>query len=821
MEDQCTQIPLLLFIALIFLVLLSLDCTALDTISANQEIKDGGKTLVSKQNMFEVGFFSPGKSKNRYLGIWYKKISYGTVVWVANREAPVTDRSGILKLSRHGELIILSDRNPVVWSSNSSVSNNPVVMMQLLDTGNLVVWNKNSLIWQSFDYPGDTILPGMKFGKDLVTGLERFMTSWKSPDDPSIGEYSYILDTNGRPQVFEWQGNVIVSRLGPWNGLGFSGSPVEKGNTIYITEYVVKEKEIYIRYELISSVIQRVVLTWDGKTRFLQWIERIKDWILYADTLVDSCDRFSLCGPYGICSINKHPPCSCMQGFEPRNPEEWEVSDWVSGCKRKKPLDCKSGDWFWKITGVKLPDTRRSYYNMSMTLRECETICKKNCSCTGYTSLDIRNGGSGCLLWLDELLDTREYNGDQDIYIRMAASELEGRVDSQSNFNKMKRTLIVVFLTSSTVSLLLVVAYTCRKKKKRTHMKTQENMHMLAEKNRSMQMEPFDDDIPFFRLFEVARATGNFSASNKIGEGGFGPVYKGVLENGREIAVKRLSETSQQGLDEFKNEVICIAKLQHRNLVKLLGYCIHQNELILIYEYMPNKSLDFFLFDETRSLMLGWPQRFNIIQGMARGILYLHQDSRLQIIHRDLKAGNILLDSDMNPKISDFGLARKFVGRDTNAKTKNVVGTYGYISPEYAVHGRFSVKSDVFSFGVLVLEIISGKKNREFSYGDHRDNLLGHAWRHHKEGKSIELMSGSLQASCVASEVLRSIHVALLCVQHLAEDRPTMLSVVLMLVSEGALPQPKQPAFFTGESHSEAQCVSVVDEYTLTQFYAR
>ncbi|MFS7960453.1 putative protein kinase RLK-Pelle-DLSV family [Helianthus anomalus] len=200
----------------------------------------------------------------------------------------------------------------------------------------------------------------------------------------------------------------------------------------------------------------------------------------------------------------------------------------------------------------------------------------------------------------------------------------------------------------------------------------------------------FLDDTPFICLYKIAKATDNFNVSNKIGEGGFGPVYK------------------------------------HRNLVKLLGYCIDGKEMVLIYEYMANKSLDSFLFDETRSSMLDWPQRFQIILGMARGILYLHQDSRFQIIHRDLKAGNILLDSDMNPKISDFGLARTFVGHDTTAKTKKVVGAYGYIPPEYAVHGRFSIKSDVFSFGVMLLEMVSGKKNREFSHEDHNDNLLGH-----------------------------------------------------------------------------------------------
>ncbi|KAI3695862.1 hypothetical protein L1987_78864 [Smallanthus sonchifolius] len=284
----------------------------------------------------------------------------------------------------------------MVWASNSTVSggsNNPVVV-QLLNSGNLVVLNKNKMIWQSFDYPGDTFLPGMKLGKDLVTGLQRFMTSWKSPDDPSIGEYSNIVDINGYPQILGWQGEVVIGRLGPWNGLGFSGSPIEKDNHIYSMEFVINEKEVYHTYAPKSSVVRRVVLTWDGKTLSLHWIERIQDWIMYDNIQVDSCFRFSLCGPYGICSISQHPPCNCMQGFEPKNPEEWEASDWVSGCIREKPLNCGNGngngngdgdgDGFLKIARVKLPDTRRSWYNVSMTLEECEMACKGNCSCTEY-----------------------------------------------------------------------------------------------------------------------------------------------------------------------------------------------------------------------------------------------------------------------------------------------------------------------------------------------------------------------------------------------------------------------------------------------------
>ncbi|KAJ0836636.1 putative protein kinase RLK-Pelle-DLSV family [Helianthus annuus] len=226
-------------------------------------------------------------------------------------------------------------------------------------------------------------------------------------------------------------------------------------------------------------------------------------------------------------------------------------------------------------------------------------------------------------------------------------------------------------------------------------------------------------DVPLFSFAKIARATDDFSVDNKLGEGGFGLVYKGVLEEGQEIAVKQLSNSSQQRLVEFENEVICIAKLQHRNLVKLLGYCIQGVHKMLIYEYMPNKN-------ESKKALLDWPQRFHIIHGIARGLLYLHQDSRLKVVHRDLKAGNILLDHQMRPKISDFGLARMFKEDESEANTKRVVGTLGYISPEYANKGLFSVKSDIFSFGVLVLEIVSGKKNRDFVHEDRDDSLLGH-----------------------------------------------------------------------------------------------
>ncbi|RZB43824.1 Cysteine-rich receptor-like protein kinase 29 [Glycine soja] len=314
-----------------------------------------------------------------------------------------------------------------------------------------------------------------------------------------------------------------------------------------------------------------------------------------------------------------------------------------------------------------------------------------------------------------------------------------------------------------------------------------------------------DDEIEqvgssLFDFDTIRVGTNNFSPANKLGQGGFGPVYKGMLFNEQEVAIKRLSSNSGQGEIEFKNEVLLMSRLQHRNLVRLLGFCFEREERLLVYEFLPNKSLDYFLFDPIKRAHLDWKTRYKIIEGIARGLLYLHEDSQRRIIHRDLKLSNILLDADMNPKISDFGFARLFNVDQTLFNASKIAGTYGYMAPEYARHGKLSMKLDVFSFGVIILEIVSGQKNGGFRNGDNVEHLLSIAWTNLRKGTTTNIIDPTLN-NAFRDEIVRCIYIGLLCVQEKVADRPTMASVVLMLESHSfALPVPLQPAYFMNNS---------------------
>nr|XP_040241846.1 cysteine-rich receptor-like protein kinase 10 isoform X4 [Aegilops tauschii subsp. strangulata] len=380
--------------------------------------------------------------------------------------------------------------------------------------------------------------------------------------------------------------------------------------------------------------------------------------------------------------------------------------------------------------------------------------------------------------------------------------------------NSRRRALWIIAAAAPLLSIflcaILFVVWIRRRRKGTEILHDQAAANRPEEDELVWRLEEKSSEFTLFDLSEILHATHDFSKENLLGQGGFGPVYKGQLADGTEIAVKRLASHSGQGFTEFKNEVELIAKLQHSNLVKLMGCCIKGEEKLLVYEYLPNKSLDFFIFDVSRTTLVDWNKRCVIIEGIAQGLLYLHKHSRLRIIHRDLKASNILLDLEMNPKISDFGLAKIFSSNDTQGSTKKVVGTYGYMAPEYASEGIYSIKSDVFSFGVLLLEILSGKRNSGFHQHEDFLNLLGYSWHLWEGGRCLELLEASIVEEIHAAEASRYINIALMCVQERADDRPTMSNVVAMLNSENAiLPEPKHPAYFNLRVSREDESGSV------------
>ncbi|KAJ6836477.1 receptor-like serine/threonine-protein kinase SD1-8 [Iris pallida] len=803
--------PVLLLVLVMTLFSHSLPpATARDTVTPTQPLLDN-QTLISSGGRFALGFFSPAAgSASRYVGIWYNNMSARRVVWVANRARPVPGPTGLLSVTANGTMVITdAESNSTVWSMAGRTTAPAVA--QLLDNGNFVIRGsaaaEGNYAWQSFEHPTDTMLAGMQLGLNWTTGLSLNLTSWRNADDPAVGEYYMSMDTDTVIYLSS-SSSGKVWRSGPADGSSFRSAGLNY-------HYVDNSRETALTFQD-GDRPMLLVASPAGKAQLLAWLSESDRWDVVWEQPATQCDRIGHCGHGGICDAGTSPVCGCLPGYVPKNPDEWSSGDWSGGCVRETAPDCRNGtDGFAVVSQVKLPRLPTLQRATGFNLDQCRLTCSNNCSCTAYA---INGGEYGCNIWVTDLLfDVVHIDGfDQDLYLRVPSSYLVS--PSQLHKNKHKMVAITVSLVLGAVLVSACVACFIWKIKTRKKGKTNIFYNLItiryilhlyitmfsvvvsgATNFSNAELKGINEElgVPLFDFRTIEAATNYFSAENELGQGGFGTVYKGKLVDDQDIAVKRLAKTSLQGAHEFKNEVKLIAQLQNINLVQLLGCCIEGEERMLIYEYMANKSLDAFLFDKEKSALLDWQTRYRIIVGIARGLLYLHQDSLFRIIHRDLKASNILLDNRMNPKISDFGIARLFGGDETDFSTKKIVGTYGYMSPEYAMEGIFSVKSDVFSFGVLILEIVSGKKNtRAPDASASYQNLVAKAWSLWTEGESSKLVDTSMNKIFPEDEVLRCIKVGLLCVQERPEDRPLMSSVIVMLGADfTSLPEPKQPGF--------------------------
>ncbi|VVB04394.1 unnamed protein product [Arabis nemorensis] len=763
-----------------------------------------GQTLSSSSEVYQLGFFSPNNTHNQYVGIWLKATIPRVVVWVANRERPVTGSTANLTISSDGNLLLSDGKHGIVWSIGETITSNGS-RAELLDNGNLIVIDNISgrTLWQSFEHLGDTMLPFSTLMYNLTTGEKRVLTSWKSYTDPSPGEFVGQITPQVPSQVFTMRGSTPYWRSGPWAKTRFTGIPVMDASlTSPFSLQQDANGSVSFFYLDRSFKPPRIILTSEGSLKIFRHTGT--DWVVDFEAPANSCNFYGVCGPFGLCVESASPKCKCFKGFVPKFIEEWKRGNWTDGCVRRTELHCqgnstgKAADAFHSFANIKPPDFYK--FLSTMDAEGCYESCLHNCSCMAFAYIN----GIGCLVWNQDLMDAVQFSvGGELLSIRLAHSEFDG--------NKHKKTIV-----ATTVSLTLFVIlgfaafgfWRCR---------VVHNAHISKNAWRKDLKQQDVPGLDFFEMNTIQTATNNFSLSNKLGQGGFGSVYKGKLQDGKEIAVKRLSSSSGQGKEEFMNELVLISKLQHRNLVRVLGCCIEGEEKLLIYEFMVNKSLDTFLFDSRKKLEIDWPTRFDIIQGIARGLLYLHHDSRLRVIHRDLKVSNILLDEKMNPKISDFGLARMYQGTQYQDNTHRVVGTLGYMAPEYAWTGMFSEKSDIYSFGVLLLEIISGEKISRFSYGKEGKTLLAYAWESWSEKGGIDVLDQDLADSCHPLEVGRCVQIGLLCVQHQPADRPNTLELLSMLTSTSDLPPPKQPTFALHAGDDESRFTDLISVNEMTQ----
>jgi D-mannose binding lectin/S-locus glycoprotein domain/PAN-like domain len=404
--------------------------SATNTLYPGQNITEG-QSLVSSQGICELGFFNPGSSTTRFLGIWFR-VSQETVLWVANRDSPLNNTSGILTVHNNGSVVLYDSSERMAWSSSdhsTSMANNSSPILQLNDSGNLILKDQtsNTIIWQSFDYPTNSLLAGMKLGKNLTTGFETVLTSWKSSTNPSEGKYTYKIDTEGFPEIVLWDRDQIRYRIGPWNGLYFSGTTqMLTYENMFNFLFVWDKDEVSYRFEPKStSTLSRILVNDAGIMQRMVWDPDQKTWSEYWSGPKDECDYYAKCGDFGICQPNSITACNCLRGFEVAKPTEWNMRNYSGGCKRRMPLGCAAnGDGFYPLKGVKLPYCRNATVDANISVEECRTRCLMNCSCLAYSPSDIRGKGSGCVMWNTALVDIKYFNGGLDVlYVKVSKSE--------------------------------------------------------------------------------------------------------------------------------------------------------------------------------------------------------------------------------------------------------------------------------------------------------------------------------------------------------------------------------------------------------------
>lgn len=795
------------------IVLIQISCSAAQsytniTIGASLAANATNSTWSSPSGEFAFGFRQVSPGGGYLLAIWFDRIPEKTIVWSANRDDPAPEGSTV-QLARDGRLELNDPRGQEIWAAAPAAA---AAYAAVLDTGNLVLADATSdVLWQSYDYPTDTLLPSqtMNRGNELISGF--------SAANYSKGRFLFTMQTDGNlvwytrnfPMDDPIEAYLATGTVGSgfrfiFNQSGFFNLVAQNGTVLsHLFDNIGASTEQYY---------QRLTLEDDGVLRHYLYPKsadraggRAMAWSVYAFLPSNICTQIrqaiggGACGINSFCSLqtDQRPQCGCPSGYSLFDP-----LDSRSGCKpdfirQSCDIDQESEEndlfSFNDMPDTDWPDSDYAYFR-PVTEEWCRRDCLTDCLCDVAIFRDsncwkkrapLSNGKNDPGVQGKALIKVRRRNGtappnpsrdDQPIQPSRSRNTRSGLIIAGS----------VLLGSSVFVNILLFASMTlfvCRFNGRKSIATTAEEA--------GERVYP-GVNVRCFTFNELQEATDGFR--EELGNGAYSTVFKGTLreENGKVVAVKRLDRIVSEADEEFKAEVSSISRTNHKNLVRLLGYCDEGQHRLLVYEFMSNGTLAHLIFQN--STKPSFYTRVQIAFAVARGLCYLHEECSTQIIHCDIKPQNVLLDDSHTAKISDFGLA-KLLRADQTRTTTGIRGTRGYVAPEWFKNMRVTVKVDVYSYGVMLLELLCCRRNYEPEIEDNRKQILADWAYDCYNGARLDLLvDDDGEMADDVRRLQKLVKIALWCIQEDPELRPKMSRVVLMLEGSTEVPPPPDPA---------------------------
>lgn len=758
-------------------------------------VEDSSALLISPNGTFSCGFHEVGNNSFTF-SVWFSK-SNRTVVWSANPSRPVHGIGSAVVLQKEGDMVLMDYDGEVIWSTNTNTPN--ASHAEILENGNLVVADyKSDKLWESFNHPTDTLLPNQPITQNtklVSANISLSSSSYFSFEFSDYGILSLFYVGSEAKNIY-WP-DPDTNR---WINKRYYFNSTQKAFLEENGQFWSSDNLAFQASDLGSPIKRRLTLDPDGILRLYSLDESEGSWSVTYQVFANPCRTHGLCGKNGICQYTPVPSCSCPPGYEMR-----DASDWSKGCKQTFRLNC--GD---KTQMVSLPHTDfegSDYkYTVYVSADECQDRCMRDCSCVAVA---YHNGFGACYL-KSELyngmtapdstqgtiyLKLPQFINVTDVYIpqsswfytpkapKLNCSVKEIWVNLTDISSKSQGTgklasfygFVAAFFVIEVLFIALGWCFICRKEVEPIEI-----------------VEGYKAITDHFRRYtyrEVVKATKKFR--DELGRGASGVVYKGILDDERLVAVKKLEEMTQ-GEEEFQAELSVIGRIYHMNLVRIWGFCSEGAHRILISELVENGSLDKILFGkEDDGKLLGWKQRYKIAIGVAKGLAYLHHECLEWVIHCDMKPENILLDTNLEPKITDFGLAKFLHRGGSHTKVSRIRGTRGYIAPEWAYNRPITAKVDVYSFGVVLLELVMGVRVSDMVIDGEEEGLgvrglVETIWEKLKQDNGYwisELVDARLEGHFDRMQGVAMLELAAVCIEEEPNKRPTMSYVLQMLLS--------------------------------------